>query len=142
MKLSCLIFMFLALAANSATAEEPSTLLHKQALRQLTMEHVDCAMFYLSSSICSKVNTSVASQSKRAFEIMMSRAYRLAAESDTTNQVVTLHGKIMLEEMNKEIGGDCSKLVRLEGRYQMCKGLAEDFTSRGREIMQNLVVGD
>ena len=66
----------------------------------------------------------------------MQRAYQLAAEAKSTQQAVTLHGKIMLDEINKQIDGDCNKLVLLDEKYKMCKGLAEDFTVRGREILQ------
>lgn len=134
--LGCVVAISIFLALNATAEEARPNLLHREALRQLITEHVDCAMYYLASSVCSKSGSAFATQSRGASEIMMQRAYQLAAEAKSTQQAVTLHGKIMLDEINKQIDGDCNKLVLLDEKYKMCKGLAEDFTVRGREILQ------
>jgi len=110
----------------------------KATLRQLAMEHAACATFYLASSICNQSNVALSAQLKKGFEIMMERAYQFATESGVEKRIITRYGRELLEEMNDEMSGNCRGIPRLEEQYKGCKALAEDFTPRGREIMQQI----
>jgi hypothetical protein len=116
-----------------------SNLIAKEAMRQLAMEHAGCATFYLASSVCSQSNVALSAELKKGFEVMMERAYRFAREGGAEERTVTTYGKELLEEMNEEMRGNCRGMHLLREKYKTCKALAEDFTPRGREIMQQLV---
>ena len=137
--LGLIVVMSVVFAFNATAEDAKSNFLHREVLRQLTTEHVNCAMFYLSKSICAKTDSAFAKQTRQASEIMMQQAYRLAAEAQSTHQSVTIYGKLVIDEINEQIDGDCGKLALLEEKHKMCKGLAEDFTVRGRELLQEQV---
>ena len=128
--------MFIANVIPTTTLSESNPLFFRETLQQLALEHMECAIFYLTQSICSKSNPHFSDQFSSEFELMMRRAYQLAAEAGVKRAAVSARGKQILDGMNGQIGGDCNKVTDLAIKYENCKALEEDLTSRGSKIMQ------
>jgi hypothetical protein len=133
------ILIAISLGSYSSLCAAQSDQISKETFRQLAMEHADCAIFYLASSMCAGSDAIAAARMKKGFETMMARAYRFATEAGMLERTVTTYGRDLLEEINKGIGGDCKGMPILQDRYKMCQALAEDFNPRGQQIMQKLL---
>jgi hypothetical protein len=111
---------------------------YKDAVNELTAEHVECSAFYNVLSACSVNDDAALSTMERQWSTKMSdRAFALTTEAGMKAHTVVARFQLYRDSMLAEIDKNCRNISILIAKHgNSCQTLAEDPLNRGTDLFK------